>query len=390
MDLSTTHALLSPTGDRLLTQVNSEYDAGNAIALSERLRKDHPADLVAAVLSQVDLRRRAVAKLGPDAERMYFTVEALEQCTRRSVAEHRAGRLADAKTSSLLDLGCGIGGDLVAVAARDIPVHGVERDPVRAELARANLAALGLTGTVEVGPAEHVDRGGFDVVFADPSRRGGGRRVFDPTAYSPSWGFVTELLEGTACVKVAPGIDHDVLPGGIEAEWVSDGGELKEAALWSRRLATSRRRATLLPAGVSLDDADDPGTADVLAPQEFVYEPDPAVIRAGLVTAVAAVVGGGLLDPRIAYLTGPDAVFTPLARGYRVREVLPFREKLLRAALRERGIGTLTIKKRGVAVAPEVLRRRLGLRGDAEATIILTRAAGHGTALLVDPLRNAM
>jgi hypothetical protein len=69
-----------------------------------------------------------------------------------------------------------------------------------------------------------------------------------------------------------------------------------------------------------------------------------------------------------------------------VLEELPYREKPLRGALRERGVGTLTIKKRGVNVVPEQLRKRLALTGDTPATIVLTRAAGRGTALLVRPL----
>lgn len=392
-ELVTLRSLLSPDGARLLEQVQRGYDGNNALALSERLRREHPPDLVAAALTQVELRRRAVAKLGPDAERMYFTPQALEQCTRRSVADHRAARLVAHDVHNLLDLGCGIGGDLVAAGAHGITVTGVEQDPLRAEMARANLAALGLRGQVRDGAAEKVDRSGFDAVFADPARRDRGRRpstsrAADPAAYSPSWGFVTKLLaDGAACVKVAPGVAHRLVPDGVEAEWVSDDRDLLEAALWSGRLATARRRATLLPSGMTLTEADDPGTAQVLPVQDIVYEPDDAVIRAGLVTAVAAIVGGGLLDARIAYVSGPREVPTPFARGFRVLEELPFREKALRAALRRRGVGTLTIKKRGVDVTPEVLRKRLALRGDSAATIIMTRAAGRGTVLLVDPLR---
>jgi len=118
----------------------------------------------------------------------------------------------------------------------------------------------------------------------------------------------------------------------------------------------------------------------------FLYEPDGAVIRAGLVTAVAAGVHGALLDERIAYVTSPSAFSTPFARSYEVLESLPYREKALRAALRERNIGRLTIKKRGVNVVPDELRKRLGLRGDHEATVVLTRVAGRGAALLVRPL----
>jgi hypothetical protein len=109
------------------------------------------------------------------------------------------------------------------------------------------------------------------------------------------------------------------------------------------------------------------------------------VIRAGLVTAVAAGVNGRLLDRKIAYVTSDESFHTPFARSYRVVDQLPYREKQLRAALRARGIGTLTIKKRGVDVSPEQLRRRLSLHGEEEATLVLTRRAGTGIALLVKP-----
>jgi hypothetical protein len=113
------------------------------------------------------------------------------------------------------------------------------------------------------------------------------------------------------------------------------------------------------------------------------------VIRAGLVTAVAAGVNGGLVDEHIAYVTSDEAFATPFARTYEVLESLPYKEKALKAALRARGIGRLTIKKRGVDVVPEDLRRRLNLHGEQDATLVLTRVEGRGTALLVRALRTS-
>jgi hypothetical protein len=177
------------------------------------------------------------------------------------------------------------------------------------------------------------------------------------------------------------------VPAGAEAEWVSDVGEVKEAVLWSPALATVARRATVIGRGglATLTDEDDPG-AEVGSVDAYLYEPDGAVIRAGLVTAVAAGVEGHLLDRRIAYVASATAYHSPFARSYRVVEQLPYREKQLRAALRIRNVGALTIKKRGVDVAPEQLRRRLALRGDEAATVVLTRLDGEGTALLVEPI----
>ncbi len=393
MDLDAFRALLTPEGQALLVLAGEVYDAqaGDPVRSAAALRRQAPAGTdpaeIAAALTQVGLRHRAAAKFGEDAERMYFTPEGLEQATRARVARHRSARVALAAPASVLDLGCGVGGDLVAFARAGLVVAGVDRDPVRVEVARANLAALGLGGAVQVAEAGDLDLTAFGVVFADPARRTGAGRVFDAQSWSPPWSFVEELLHRPACVKVAPGIPHAMVPDGVEAEWVSDGGEVKETALWSSYLASVRRRATVIAdAGlVSLTDEDDPGTAEVRAVGRCLYEPDGAVIRAGLVTAVAAGVGGGLVDEHIAYVTSDEAFATPFARSYEVLEELPYREKALRAALRERGVGRLTIKKRGVDVVPETLRKRLSLTGDEEATLVLTRVAGKGTALLVRP-----
>jgi SAM-dependent methyltransferase len=391
VDLEAFRWLLSDEGRSLLARTAEVYDGRPAQALDAAtvLRREASPEHVAAAMTQIELRRRARAKFDDLADSMFFTPDGLEQSTRLRVATHRAARVAAARPSSVLDLGCGIGGDLIAFSRAGLTAAGVDRDPLRVAVAAANLDALDLGGAVKVADAESLDISGFGVVFADPARRTDRGRVFDLDAYAPPWSFVERLLQRPSVVKVAPGVPHDVVPEGVEAEWVSDDGDLKEAVLWSPQLATVRRRATVIrPAGglATLTDEDDPGEKSVREPQRFLYEPDDAVIRAGLVTAVAAGVHGGLVDEHIAYVTSDEAFSTPFARTYAVLETLPYKEKPLKAALRERGVGRLTIKKRGVDVVPEELRRRLALKGDAEATLVLTRVAGKGAALLVRPL----
>jgi len=384
VDLDAFRWLLTDDGQALLAAAVAAGD--DSLATQTRLRRTADPAHVAAAITQATLRVRGRAKFGDHADRMYFTPDGLEQATRLRVAEHRAARLVAASTQTVVDLGCGIGGDLVASARAGLVCAGIDLDPVRVEVARANLDALGLPGAVQVADATTINTAPFDVAYADPARRGARGRSFDVDDWTPPWPFVEGLLARDSCVKVAPGIPHDLVPVGVEAEWVSDHGEVKEAALWSGRLATTARRATVIGDGglATMTDEDDPG-APVRAVGEFLYEPDGAVIRAGLVTAVAAGVDGGLVDEHIAYVTSDKSYRTPFARGYRVLEDLPYREKQLKAALRERGIGRLTIKKRGVDVVPDQLRKRLDLRGDAEATVVLTRAGGHGVALLVAP-----
>src|SRR4051794_23301662 len=313
-------------------------------------------------MTQAQLRHRGRAKFGDDAARMYFTPDGLEQATRQRVARHRASRIALAEPSGVLDVGCGIGGDLLELARAGLTVAGVDLDPLRVAVAEANLDTLGLGGAVQVADATALDVSGFGVVFADPARRTAAGRVFDVDAYTPPWSFVERLLTGSAVVKVAPGIPHVRIPAGVEAEWVSDDGDVKEAVLWSPRLATVRRRATVIRgAGLAtLTDEDDPGERRVREVGRYLFEPDGAVIRAGLVTAVAAGVQGGLVDEHIAYVTGDAAYLTPFARSYEVLETLPYPEKALRAALRERRGGRPAVEKSGVGVGPGPLGQRLG------------------------------
>jgi hypothetical protein len=375
----TVTALLDGPGADVLAAACAEYKPGRELQLVEKLRRRYDAILVTTAVTQAALRHRAVAKFGADAERMYFTPDGLEQATRTTVGTHRAVRLAATLPgASVVDLGCGIGGDLISAARAGLRVTGVERDPETAAAARANLAALGLAGQVLVGDAESTDLTPYDVVFADPARRADGRRVFDHNAYSPPWPFVRELLQRTACVKVAPGIPHDAIPAGVEAEWISDAGEVKEAALWSGALyGGTPRRATLLPSQASVSDAPEAEAGPV---GQYIYEPDGAVVRAGLVTAVAAAVDGWLLDPRIAYISAAKYIATPLASAYEVVEELPYKEKALRSWVRSQDIGTLEIKKRGVDLDPAQLRKKLAPKGSTSATLIITRIGRDAVA----------
>ena len=385
MDLATFERLLSPAGQSLLAEIASRAGIESDLALGTRLRTAHDVEFVAAAVTQNHLRGKARSKFGASAARMYFTPEALEQSTRSVVSEHRASRLSSSGVCAVVDLGCGIGGDLIAFARQGVRVHGIEYDPVRAAIAQANLVALGLSGTVSCEDATTVAIASDEAAFVDPARRDGKGRIFDPTNCVPPWDFVTALLGGRSLAKTMPGIAHRLIPAGVEAEWISVDGNLVEACLWGADFATVSRRATLLPSGATLT-SDDEECSLVEAPGAYLYEPDDAVIRAGLVTAVAAKVGGWLIDPKIAWVSSDSHVPTPFAHAFRVVEELPFREKPLKAALVARDIGTLTIKKRGVNVIPEVLIKKLKLKGTITVTVVMTRVSDEGRAYLVEPL----
>lgn len=389
MDPGHLAVLRTPEGATALAAARDALAAGQTV-VALRARGVPPAT-AAAAFTQAELRARAVAKFGDDAHRMFFTRTGLQQATRAVVADRRAARLRAAGVRTIADLGCGIGADALAFARAGIRVYAVEADPATAAVAEANAQALGLTDLVAVhcGDATRAPLDDVDAVFCDPARRSPqGRRVFDPAAFSPPWEFVAGLPRRVprTVLKLAPGIDHALVPPGAEAEWVSVDGEVVEATFWCGPLARAPRRASLLRAGAVTELT---GTGERLAPVDrpraFLYDPDGAVVRAHLVAEFAATVDGVLADPMIAYVYADSAAPTPYAHCFQVDEVLAFSVKRLRAALRERGVGRVEIRKRGSALDPAALRRDLRLAGDGSATVVLTRVAGAPVALLCHP-----
>lgn len=378
------------------------YEEKEALNLSQALRKKSmDPDLVAAALTQSRLRAQAEPKFGEFATNMLFTQEGLEQATRLEVAALHARRYLHAGLTNVADLGCGIGGDSLALAALGISVLAVEKNPLVATIAHTNLKPFPEAKVVQAEALSlNLHDYGIDAVFMDPARRTRrGKRIFDPAGYSPNLDEVLALRHTYPLgVKVGPGIPYTALPSETHAQWVSVDGAVVEAGLWFGPLAGDAGRSALLlhyddegrrtsSELVWSGDADAPAPRAPAGPlQAYIYEPAGAVIRAGLVARVADDLNGHLVDDGIAYITAKDAVSSPFAQCYRVIDAFDFGVKRLRAYLQNRNVGQVTIKKRGTAVTPEQLRPQLQLKGDKAATIMLTRVAGSQKVIVVDPM----
>lgn len=388
----------SPEGAALLAEF-AECAPHERDALARRARS-HGVDpaLLAAALTQLDLRVRAREKFGALADRLLLTRAGLEQATRAPVAELHAARFAGAGIDDVADLGCGIGAESLALLAAGVTPRPVELDPLTASFAEHNLDVLAdrlgvTTPVVRVDDAESIGAGDAGGVFLDPARRTAGhrdtRRV-SPDEYSPSLRFAFEQTLPTG-VKLGPALDHDLIPDRAEAQWVSVAGQLVETALWFGAVArTGVRRSALVIRGDSHAELSSPDGIDAARAVElrgigeFLYEPDPAIIRARLIGDLATRLGAGTVGEGIAYLTGDSSASTPFAQRFRVLERVPVREKALRSALASRDIGALEIKKRGVNVEPSALRKALKLKGSESATLVLTRELGAHVGLLVE------
>ncbi|WP_226346530.1 THUMP-like domain-containing protein [Agilicoccus flavus] len=405
MDLARVEALTAPGGRALLDSL-PPYDESAALSLGVALREaGYAPGLVADALTQSRLRARAAEKFGDFAAGMLFTPDGLEQATRLDVAAHHAARFRDAGIGLVHDLGCGIGADALACAALDLRVRACDADAATAAIADVNLrhfeGARARPGRAEDVSAADLAGGG---AWLDPARRTPGRtdarghtrRRSDLDSLSPSWETVCAVAEAAAATgaKLAASFPHSALPAGTEAQWVSRRGEVLELALWWGPLATRPGRGALLlhpdRPPVALGESDAPGDAPVAtgppAQGAYLFDPDKAVLRAGLLAAVTAAVDGAQVAPGAGYVVAEGRADTPAARRYVVTDVLPLHVKTLRSYLRARGVGRLTIKKRGPEIDADRLRSDLRLTGrGAELTVVVTRAPQATHVLVVEP-----
>jgi len=400
MDRTGFLSLISPQGQALLAEVGDIDSKADMVKVVSKLRgKGHSAELVATVLTQVKLRRRAKAKFGEFSEGMFFTEEGLEQASRLNVAAIHAGRFRAQGLKHIADLGCGIGAETLALASLDMDVSAFELDEVTAAIATYNLARFENV-TVEQADVTQIDLARFDGLFIDPARRdlndtktNINKRKYDINDFSPSFDFVLETAKlKPTIVKLGPGMDHKDIPEDAEAVWVSDDGDLVELTLYFGKLRRAEiKRSALLLTPSGTHEITSASSERLDAPMgelgKYIYEPDAAIIRSHLVGDLAIELGLNIFSNEIAYLSGDKELTSPWLRGYEVIENLVFDRKKLKAYLREKKIGTLEIKKRGADITPEQLRRELDPKGPESATLIVTRVDGAHRVLIVKPLK---
>jgi hypothetical protein len=258
---------------------------------------------------------------------------------------------------------------------------------------RWNAAVQGVAARVELvqSRAERFALPAGALVHIDPDRRSRGeRRARQLAGYVPGLDFLQALARSVraGAIKLGPASDfatHWNTPG-LEIELVSLDGECKEATVWFGALAGVRRRATRLPEGATWTDCDGSAAAVIAVrppvPGSWVFDPDPALVRAGLLDSFAAAHGLARCAGGVDYLTGPAGLATPFLAAFEVDDVVSLDRKVLRRLVADRRLGPLEIKVRGLGLRPEVLRQRLQPTGPCPATLLCYGGPGPARAVL--------
>ncbi len=392
MNIPSFRALLTPMGEEALEIAGSFYPREeDFLRRFQVLARRFPPEIARAALEIAILRKEGGSKF-PFAEKMFFTRQALQQASGWEVSTYRAARYIGFER--IFDLGCSIGGDTLALS-HVAPTTGIDLDGLRLAMAQANVVGLGIQEKIGFIQADLMTGLPFGcssrrkdwALFFDPARREGEKRIFSVHDYHPPLSLVDDWVGSIPAlgVKISPGVDlNEIQPYDAEVEFISVKGELKEAVLWFGPFKSTSRRATLLPGSHTLCE-ENPDPLPLSDPQAYIFEPDPAVLRAGLVGSLGFRIEACQLDPMIAYLTGEHRIATPFARVWKIETWFPFGLKRLRAYLRQQGIGKVTIKKRGSPIEPEALIHELRLHGEQERVIFLTQLKDKPIVIVAYP-----
>lgn len=355
----------------------------SALAVQVALRQEFPADLVRAALNLAELRMQGRTKF-TRSEGMWFDRVRLEQATHETVARHKAARYRDLAGAPVVDLCSGLGADAIAIAAHT-HVEAVDTAPLAGWFVARNAEVYGVADRIMpcLSTAESVPLAGR-IVHLDPDRRSQGQRQIRLESGSPGLPFLQELTQTAAggAIKVSPASNFGGKFPQCEIELISLQGECKEATIWFGSLRQPEPfRATVLPAGASI--AGDPWDyRPHLRPLgRYLFDPDPAVVRAGLVDLLAEQCGLGRLDDAEEYLTGETPVDSPFLRRFEVLIDLPNNHREIRDWFRRSSFGQVEIKCRHIRIDADEVRRKLPLPGREPGVLLFVRLAGKTRAI---------
>lgn len=381
--LQTLPFLTASAGEQLLNELaHDDLSDANTLPLLTRLRQTYSAENAGAALTMARLRQKAAHKFGAAAQKMLFTSDALEQASDPQIRQYRA-QFATGKT--VLDVCCSIGSDTLALARTSRLSTGLDIDPVRIGIAQYNAAVLGIPAQFHVRDVTKSIPEAADILFFDPARRDEqGKRYYDVEQYQPPLSLIRQWHAEVILVKLSPGVDLGQLAHyGGSIEFISVDGDLKEAMLWLGAEFSGTRATLFKDNQVYHWQRLTSPKVEIAKPRGWLVEPDPAILRAGLVQDAAAHLNGALLDETIAYFTTDTKPVSPWVRAWQLLDWMPYNLKKLRAYLQQHHVGQVTVKKRGAPITPENLIRQLKLKsGSASRTLVLTRCAGQPVVLI--------
>ncbi len=350
------------------------------------LKDKFPDYPIMELLTLERLRKNALKRI-KNSERYLFTTKGVEQSSSSEVAEYHASIFNN--ISSMADLCCGNGIDLVNIAQNKEKVYAVDLSNNALMCSRYNSGINKLDNIEFLNmKAEDFDKI-VEGVFLDPDRRPEERRVIQGEDISPNFEEIIKIIKKyqNVVVKLSPVFDYQSaeVPFNHTWEFISEDKIMKEILLCTGEFATHNvsKKVVLLPEAIFLENQE---TVNVTAIKKYIYDPDPAIIRSGLVQDLAHELKLSLINKHLSILTSEVILKSKFIRGYEVIDSFHYNKKSLQKYVKENEIGKLVIKVRGFPERPNQILQKLKLSGKGQSLIYLIRMDKEFLCLILNAL----
>ncbi len=323
---------------------------------------------------------------------------AMEQCSGEAAARYKAAvvRRLFPNGGTMADLTGGFGVDFSFMAPCFEKAVYIERQEDLCRLVRHNFPLLGLKDA-EVVCADATEflqtMPPVDLIFLDPARRdGAGRKTVFIEDCEPNVASLLPQLQAKAAkviVKLSPMLDATraitTLGCVEEVHTVSDGNECKELLLVLGKEKSEMPRLYIAEGDVRIslcfgEEANmTPHYSDI--PRAYLYEPGPAVMKAGVFKWISAHYGIEKLHPNTHLYTGDTFIPDFPGRTFRVQTVCGFSKKDLRELRGMTERANLTTRNFPASVAD--LRRKLKLKDGGDFFLFATTVKDGSHRLIV-------
>ncbi|MFX1454100.1 MAG: hypothetical protein ACFFDB_01875 [Promethearchaeota archaeon] len=386
--------------DKLITKLTQIRDVNKRRIFLRK--KGFAKSEIEKILEKVHLQVKGRKKF-PRALQMKFNRENLAQASSKNVAEYRTWKMRQklGVINKSLDVGSGIGGDTIAMALR-WKVLSIERVPETMEMLKHNVDVYNVGKNVEfilgdilqlLNEMEFQKKiKDIDCIFFDPSRRVQGKRTVKIEEYEPPLSIVEELnhFSKNICVKIAPGVDFSRIKYDCDIEVISYKGEVKEVVLWLGKFKThSDKRAILatkLPEKITWIQRPEKYNVPISEPRDFIYEPDPAFIKAHLISDIAEKYNLYQLHSKTAYLTSNSLIELPILKYYHVLTYQHLDYNSINKTLENLNIGKVDLKARGLSIDLKSIQKSIHGKGNKKGLVILTKVLNKPSAIICEYL----
>jgi len=359
---------------------------------------------LSAAVTLIKLRRQAFGKF-KYSEKMFFTPLGLEQSTNENISRYIAARFK--ANWKIVDLTCGIGGNLIFLAEHCRQVLAIDKNELNLICARANSALYNedkkiefILGDAQEEVAKLIEKAesneklkNVDAFFLDPARdRIGKSKTRSILNSQPA---LLEILPKifkitkNVGVKISPAFDYrelDLLPEKPEVEVISENNTNKVVMLWFGDLKTVDRRGTIINKNSAISYTNFTNQVDteelhpnfvnfVERPLAYLYEPNKAIIKAHLVDELAIKYDLAKINPHLSFLSSEKRIKPDSPDLWRVFKVLAcdlFSWSVLQKFISERRLDKVNIITKRFPLKPEEVYKKLKIKEGSDLFLILT------------------